>query len=94
MCLLWDWISETRLAAKGKEGGERKEGRRRNTGREGCCYLDFVVFPVDVTVKEMCAHSQAHTLCEDQSHHLLEALLLSAITTSSSIIRMTYLVYN
>lgn len=49
VCLLWDWISETRLAAKGREGGEREEGRKRKRNRQrGVVFLDFVVFPVDV----------------------------------------------
>lgn len=58
MCLLWDWISETRLAAKGREreGGEREEEREREREAERCYFLDFV-FPVDVTPCKLCAHT-------------------------------------
>lgn len=54
--------------------------KREETEAEGCCILDFVVFPVDVAVCKLWAHT--HTLCQDQS------------TTSSSIIKMASLVYN
>lgn len=61
MCLLWDWISETRLAAKGRgrEGGEREEEKKgeRNRGRG---MLLFGLFPVDVALCKLCAHMHTH----------------------------------
>lgn len=41
-----------------KGGREVNEKEESETEAEGCCFLDFVVFPVDVTV---CAHSDART---------------------------------
>lgn len=39
------------LLPKGeREVKEKKEEREKETEAEGCCFLDFVVFPVDVSV--------------------------------------------
>lgn len=46
------------LLPKGeREVKEKREESGRETESEGCCFLDFVVFPVDVTVCKLCAHT-------------------------------------
>lgn len=59
------------LLPKGeREVKEKREEREGETEAEGCCFLDFLDIPVDVSVCKLCARAHTHTLPRSKSSSL------------------------